>query len=125
MLFFILTLFFSLPKHKKMSILNQPFLQNQLDHAITLYNDQILPRLTKKTKVIAISTAVALSVVFYVRDTVFKPPKNLRHIPYIGYFSKIKSILIGESYWDRVYRVKLPLLESKDHNGLILVIHSR
>lgn len=102
-------------------ILQSPYIQEQLDLATTLYNDYIVPRLTKKNKKIAISTAVALSLIYFIRDRVLKPPKRLRHIPYITHASVIKSLIIGETHWDRANRVRLPIVDAPGTSGLYLV----
>lgn len=94
------------------------FLETPLQHAIVMYNDQIVPRLTKENKVIAISAAVELSLYYLVVDRVFRPHKNLRHIPYFGYWSVIKSLLNGESIFDRGYKVNLAQVDALGSNGL-------
>jgi hypothetical protein len=104
-----------------MSFLQNSYLQEQIQRVITIYNNQIVHGLTKKNKVIAISTAVCISIAYLIRDIILKPPRQLRHIPYIGYFSVFKSLIKGESFWDRVYRVKLPKLGSPDNKGIYLV----
>jgi hypothetical protein len=103
------------------SLQQNKFLEVPLQNAITLYNNEVVPRLTKKNKVIAISVAVALSLVYIIRDRVFKPPRNLRHIPYFGYFSVIKSLMNGESIFDRGYKYNVPHADCKNSNGLYLV----
>ncbi|KAG2195573.1 hypothetical protein INT47_001320 [Mucor saturninus] len=49
-----------------------------------------------------------------------KPPKNLRHIPYIGYFSIFRTVITGESFWDRTYRVIVPFVDTLKTNGIYL-----
>lgn len=88
---------------------------------IKFYNNQNVPQLVKNNKMIAISTAVTLSIIYLFREKVMKPPKHLRHIPYIGYFSVFKSLISGESFWDRTYKVVIPQIEAKESNGLYLV----
>ena len=102
-------------------IKNNTFLQEPLQKAIEIYQQDVVPRLTKKNKTIAISTAVAISLIYFIRDKYFKPPKNIRHISYQGYFDVIKSIIIKESYWDRAYRLSLPTIDSETNNGLYVV----
>jgi hypothetical protein len=58
------------------SILQNRYIQEQLNLATTLYNEYILPRLTKKNQTIAISTAVAISLVYLIREKILKPPKK-------------------------------------------------
>lgn len=103
-----------------MSLLQNEFLKVPLENAIKVFNTEIVPRLTKKNKSIAISVAVALSLVYFIRDLV-KPPKKFRHIPYVSHLGAIWSSLVYESVWDRAYRVHLPELNKKEHNGLFMV----
>ncbi|GAA5801589.1 hypothetical protein HPULCUR_007037 [Helicostylum pulchrum] len=100
-----------------MSLIQSGFLQVPLKNAIEIYNNEVIPRLTKKNKAIGISFAIFMSFVLLMRDRVFKPPRNLRHIPYFGYYSLIKSIASGESLYDRGMRVHVPLVNSS-HDGL-------
>lgn len=91
------------------------------ERAIAIYNERIIPKLTPKNKVIAISVAITMSIV-YVFQKALKPPKNLRHIRHVHPFSMIRSILIGETFWSRAYRVYIPLVDQPDNdNGLYLV----
>nr|BDB32877.1 cytochrome P450 monooxygenase [Thamnidium elegans] len=92
--------------------LQSGFLQVPLKNAIEIYINEVIPRLTKKNKVIGISVAIFMSLILLIRDRVFKPPRNLRHIPYFGYYSLIKSIASGESLYDRSMRVHVPLVNS-------------
>lgn len=103
------------------SILQNPFLQEQWNLAIALYNDKVVPNSTKKNRVIAISAAVTFAIAYLIRDRVLQPPRKLRHIPYIGYFSVLKSLFTGESFWDRAYRVRIPRVESEGSKGFYLV----
>lgn len=104
-----------------MSLSEKTFLQIPLQNALKLYNEEIVPRLSKKNKVIAISAAVALSLIYFIQDRILKPPRHLRHLPYLSYFGTLKSMWKGESIWDRQHRLHLPLIESENNNGLFLV----
>ncbi|KAI7873099.1 cytochrome P450 [Mucor mucedo] len=84
------------------------------------YKNQVIPRLTKKNKFISIAVAVALSVAYLIGEMILKPPRNLRHIPYVGYFSIIKSMITNESKWNRAYRVHLAEIDKPNHKGLLL-----
>lgn len=103
------------------SLTENTFLQAPLQNAIQLYNQEIVPRLTKKNKVIAISAAVALSLVYFIQDRIMKPPRKLRHIPYLSYFDTLKSMWRNESIWDRSHRVHLPEIEAEGSKGLFMV----
>ncbi|KAI8063424.1 cytochrome P450 [Gilbertella persicaria] len=99
-----------------MSLQTQLSVQKLLD----LYQAYIVPRLTQKNKTIGISTAVALSLVYFIRNRILKPPKSLRRIPYIGYFTILGSFIRGESQWDFDHRVLFPMLESKCKDGIYM-----
>lgn len=64
---------------------------------------------------ISISIAVALSFIYVITDRLLKPPRNLRHIPYISYLDLIKSTVMREPIWNRLYRVHLPEVDKKNH----------
>ncbi|KAG2213089.1 hypothetical protein INT47_011238 [Mucor saturninus] len=99
-----------------MSLLQNSFLEVPLKNALVLYTNEVVPRLTKKNKIISISVSVALSLIYLISEKVLKPPKNLRHIPYISYFDSIKSVLRKESASDRSDRVFLPEIDQKNHS---------
>ncbi|GAA5814312.1 hypothetical protein MFLAVUS_007806 [Mucor flavus] len=101
------------------SLLENNYFQVQLTGIVKLYSGDVLPRLNKKNTVILIGSAVALSFAYIIRDNLFKPPKNLRHIPYFGYFSVIKSVVVGQSLFDRGYRTHVPFADSR-RDGLYL-----
>jgi hypothetical protein len=102
-------------------IIQNQFLKTQLDSAIELYNNQVVPKLTKRNKVIAIGTAITLSLIALFHEKVLKPPKKLRHIPHVSFFNIFKVLIRGETYWERAYRTQLPLLDSPESKGLYLV----
>lgn len=104
-----------------MPILEKEYLKLPLHRAIQLYNQHIVPRLTKKNQAIAISTAITLSLVYYIQDRLLKPPRHLRHIPYAGLFSTLKSFWNRECFWDRAHKLHLPLIEAENSKGLFLV----
>ncbi|KAG2204329.1 hypothetical protein INT47_009371 [Mucor saturninus] len=102
-----------------MSLLQHEFLKVPLENALVIFNKHIVPRLTKKNKSIAISAAVAMSVVYFITE-LLKPPKKLRHIPYVSHLGAVWSSLVYEPVWDRAYRVHLPELTKKGHPGLFM-----
>ncbi|KAI9472014.1 MAG: cytochrome P450 [Benjaminiella poitrasii] len=87
---------------------------------VELYEHSIIPRLTRRNKAIAISAAVTLSLFYFIREKVLKPPKRLRHIPYYGLYETLKSALTKETYWDESYRAVLPQINSPSSNGIYL-----
>jgi hypothetical protein len=103
------------------ALTSSSLLEAPLKTILDFYSKTVVPRLTKKNKTIAISTAVALSIVYIIRDRLLKPPKRLRHIPYHGYFDVIRNIFKNESYWDRAYRVTLPHIDGPESNGIYMV----
>lgn len=119
----LIVLFLFLYQIFRMSLIQSGFLQVPLKNTIEIYNNVVVPRLTKKNKVIGITAAIFMSLVLIIRDRVFKPPRNLRHIPYFGYYGLIKSIASGESLYDRSMRVHVPLVNSS-RDGLYVVCTS-
>lgn len=104
-----------------MNTIQNSFLEVPLQNALALYNQEVLPRLTKKNKIIGISAAVAISLVYFIKEKVMKPPKNLRHIPYINFISLVKSIFRGDSINTRTYDLYLPELDKPGSRGLYTV----
>ncbi|KAI9257781.1 cytochrome P450 [Helicostylum pulchrum] len=94
-------------------------LQQQLKYAMVFYSTHIIPRF-QKNKSIGISAAVIMSLIYLFRERVMKPPKQLRHIPHINFFSVFRSLFTGESFWERAYRVVIPFIDSPKSNGLFL-----
>lgn len=104
-----------------MSLISQyPYLEKRLNHILDIYNQYIVPRLTKKNKAIAISTAVALSL-YIIVDKYIKPPRKLRHIPYQSYYEFLKTILYKETYDTRAKNFYLPTINSPSNNGIYMV----
>jgi hypothetical protein len=62
-----------------------------------------------------------VSLVYFIRDQVFKPPRNLRHIPYSGYYQFIKSLYDGDSVFDRGYKYDIPRLNASGSSELHIV----
>lgn len=111
---------FSFDKKKMSDIAGKKLLDDSVQKVVAFFNNEVSPRLNKKNKVISVSVAVALTLVYIIRDRVFKPPRNIRHIPYFGYFSVIKSLYKGDSLFDRGYKVIIPML-NKSNLGLYAV----
>lgn len=82
---------------------------------------QVLKTITKN-KWTSISAAVLLSTSLIIHETILKPPKNLRHIPYHSYFDAFWSSLRGESYYQTSKRIMLPYINSNNnYRGLYCV----
>lgn len=108
-----------------MLVLQNSFLELPLQNAIALYYDHVVPRLTRKNKAVAISVAVALSLIAFIREKILKPPKSIRHIPYISVIDSVKATLRDDSIWNRAYKLYLPAIHSPGNKGIIAVnIHT-
>lgn len=92
-----------------------------MGRAVASFTSKLTPIIDTKNKRVGITVAIVMTLIHIIRDRVFKPPKNLRHIPYFGYYSVFKSLYKGESLFDRGYRVNLPLLNSGNSIGVYLV----
>ncbi|CAO3644060.1 unnamed protein product [Mucor hiemalis] len=55
-----------------------------------------------------------MTLIYIIQDWALKPPRNLRHMPYVGYYSVIKSLSFNESFFERAHRVNLPLLNNNN-----------
>ncbi|KAG0181653.1 cytochrome P450-dit2 [Apophysomyces sp. BC1021] len=69
---------------------------------------------------VSISSAVALTVLYLIYDKINKPPRSLRHIPYVGYINTITSALRGRSSADISSDYSIPLIKSEAHNGVYM-----
>ncbi|CAO3644051.1 unnamed protein product [Mucor hiemalis] len=95
-------------------------LLHTMGRAVASFTSKLNLILDTKSKRVGITVAIVMTLIHIIRDRVFKPPKNLRHIPYFGYYSVFKSLYKGESLFDRGYRVNLPLLNSGNSIGVYL-----
>ncbi|KAF7728817.1 cytochrome P450-dit2 [Apophysomyces ossiformis] len=64
-----------------------------------------------KPKIISIGVSVALAMLYWSYRRATAPPKHLRHLPYVGPFDLIKSIIRGDSAYEQRRRVIAPLLD--------------
>jgi hypothetical protein len=80
----------------------------------------ISPQLRKKAGIISISTAVIMTVLYSVFQKLNRPPKELRHLPYVGYFSFLKNVFKDELYETYSNQLIMPLLK-KESNGVYAV----
>jgi hypothetical protein len=103
-----------------MEVFQHPFLEAPLKNLSELYYNQVVPRLTTKNKVIAITTAIFLVVSYKISNKIM-PPRSLRHIPHQAYFSYFISLISREPVLKRQQRFGLPVINSKENNGLYLV----
>ncbi|CAO3627225.1 unnamed protein product [Cunninghamella echinulata] len=84
-----------------------------------LQNNLVNKRSPKSTT-ISIGLVVALVLSYYIYDKLAKPPRNLRHIPYINSFIYLKSLLKGESYNTISSKLGLPLLNLNKHHEMYM-----
>lgn len=103
-----------------MSLVISTFLKVPFEGVLQFYNSELISRITKKNKLISISIAIAFSLVWYMTEKVMKPPKNLRHIPYLSYFDSIMSTLYNESLWNRASRVHLPIINNTNQLNFLV-----
>ncbi|KAI8877202.1 cytochrome P450 [Backusella circina FSU 941] len=100
-----------------MSFLQNSFLEIPLENALKVYNEEILTRVSRKNQFIAIGAAVALTLVYKVRE-LMRPPKHLRHIPYFGYIDLLSAYVKEKRYIDIAYLRSLPLLRRPENKGI-------
>lgn len=96
------------------TIISKDLLTFQMQKLINFFNNEVASRLTKKNKIIGISVAATMTLIYIIQDWALKPPRNLRHMPYVGYYSVIKSLSFNESFFERAHRVNLPLLNNNN-----------
>jgi hypothetical protein len=104
-----------------MEIIQQTLESPLVKNITEIYSNEIVPRLTKRNKVIAISAAIFLMVSYKISN-VIHPPRKLRHIPHMGYFDFLSTFLKKEHMLQRSQIFALPLVNSEGSNGLYLVI---
>lgn len=73
--------------------------------------EEWLKRKSDKSTKITIGAAVALVLFYSVYDKVAKPPRKLRHIPYVNFFSYFKMMLKGEPFGVISRKLTIPLLK--------------
>jgi hypothetical protein len=103
-----------------MPLIQNTFLQVPLQQLTEVYYEQVVPRLTKKNKVIVITAAIFLLVSSKL-NALLRPPRKLRHIPHQGFFSYLVSLTADDSILKQSQRYALPTVNSKENNGLYLV----
>jgi hypothetical protein len=104
--------------------LQKEFLRVPLQTALDICNNQVVPRLTTRNKVIAITSAISLSFIYYIHQKILKPPKVFEDLPHESVFDVIWSAIRGESITDYAQRGTLPLLYSSNGQGLYMVIYT-
>ncbi|CAO3630222.1 unnamed protein product [Mucor hiemalis] len=77
--------------------------------------------LVRKNRVGAIGLAIALIFSFWVKRLIY-PPKHLKHIPYISYYTFLKSLIKASTYVERSKQIHLPFMQK---NRLSIYLVSR
>lgn len=80
----------------------------------------MLHRISKRTGIISLSTAVTLTVLYSLYQKLFKAPKQFRHLPYINPFYYYKNALGNKLFEDYSKAIVMPLLE-QGSNGIYMV----
>ena len=77
---------------------------------------QYIQKIAKSHKSTSITFAVALTLVYFIRDQFILPPRNLRHIPSFGYLSILRSLFKRESPHDPGNNVNVPYMNANPHS---------
>lgn len=93
-----------------------------VNSVLDFYQKVILPKATRRNKALSLSLVISLYLVYYVREHILKPPKHLRHIPYIGYFDLIKSVLNKKSFADMEYQFTLPSINAEGSTQSVFLV---
>lgn len=98
-----------------------PIVNTSLERVTELYEKHILPRLnTKEGRVTAISSAVAVTVLYLAYDRLIKPPRALRHIPRVSYYKFVEAAVKRIPFPIYTKENVIPLLEQSE-SGVYLV----
>jgi hypothetical protein len=97
------------------------FMNQAIRGVLTMYKGMVFPYLKYRRGSI-ISASILVWLVFKL-DGIFRPPKNIRHIPYFGMFGMLCSVIKGERYTDSALRTSLPEINSRESNGIYIVRH--
>ncbi|KAI8881514.1 cytochrome P450 [Backusella circina FSU 941] len=100
-----------------MDTLQSSYLEVSFKNLTNIYNSEIVLRLTKRNKIVAISAAIIL-IISYKINNIIRPPRKLLHIPHQGFFNFFLNLLRNEPTIQRAQRYSLPLINSKNSNGL-------
>lgn len=80
----------------------------------------ILSRVSRKTGIVSLGTAIALFMTYSLYQRLNKSPKHMRHLPYIRPFKFYNYALRNKLYEDYSNAVVMPLLE-QGSNGIYMV----
>ncbi|KAI8328859.1 cytochrome P450 [Choanephora cucurbitarum] len=86
-------------------------------HQFNFWIHRILPQLRKKTGVISVGAAVILTLLYNTLQKFNRPPKQLRHLPYISYFTFLKYSFRDALFETFSKEMTMPLVRS---NGIYM-----
>jgi hypothetical protein len=101
-----------------MSLVLPSYFEGPIGTITQVYTDIIM--LVKKNKTLSISAAILLLFAYRLNKKM-TPPKALRHIPYLSYFTYVDSTIHNHSPIEKAKKYSLPLLNTKANNGLYMV----
>ncbi|CAO3618725.1 unnamed protein product [Cunninghamella echinulata] len=84
-----------------------------VNNIIIKIKEEWLKKKADKNTTVTIGAAVALVVLYSIYDKVAKPPRKLRHLPYVNFFSYYKMLMRGDSFSTISKQLSIPLLNSK------------
>ncbi|KAI8377163.1 cytochrome P450 [Choanephora cucurbitarum] len=93
-------------------------LKESLWTTLDFYNHVILSKLRDKNRKWVISSAIALSLIYFVHNRILRPPKKLRHLPSTSPFKVVLSALKNESLFEYNKSQVLPILHQENSSGL-------
>lgn len=98
-----------------------PIVNTSFERVTELYQTHVLPRLnSRQGRVTAISTAVAVTVVYLAYDKLTKPPRKLRHIPQVSFYNFVEAVTKRIPFLIYTKKNVIPLLEENE-SGVYLV----
>ncbi|KAI8085855.1 cytochrome P450 [Gilbertella persicaria] len=78
----------------------------------------VSPQIRKRAGIISVSTAVILTLLYTTIQKFNRPPKQLRHLPYVSYLSFLKYCFRDDLFETYSKQVCMPLL--KESNGIYM-----
>ena len=85
-----------------------------MDNLLNFFKDYIVPVLKQNKRSITTASA-AIYILYIIYQKINKPPKKLRHIPYVPGFDTLKSFYNKESLDDVTDKTSIPLVLKTEH----------
>ncbi|CAO3626971.1 unnamed protein product [Cunninghamella blakesleeana] len=82
-----------------------------VNNILVKVQDEWLKHKSDRNTKITIGVAVALVLLYSAYDKIAKPPRKLRKLPYVNFFSYFKMLLKGESFGTISRKLTIPLLK--------------